>query len=157
MVTVNRCRVWLTHPKTECDGFERLEAEAHGRLLRVKLGSRAVRASRPNWRVGLEKHGSSGKTVSILSGAISGDQGLKCPYLAEILATDRRVSVIVGHLAGFGARTENPRVGGLIPPHATMHINAKSRRCTRTHSSWPNIPASGPAVQYFGPLLACDV
>ena len=48
--------------------------------------------------------------------------------------------------------TENPRVGGSIPPLATIQINISNQEvaCERM-DSLSNI---GAGVQYFGPLLA---
>jgi len=57
----------------------------------------------------------------------------------------------VSHLARFEAGTENPRVGGSIPPLATIQINILNQDVASARiDSLSNIRAG---VQYFGPLL----
>jgi hypothetical protein len=52
----------------------------------------------------------------------------------------------------FWPWTENPRVGGSIPPLATIQINISDQEvASGGMDSWSNIGAD---VQYFGPLLA---
>jgi hypothetical protein len=48
--------------------------------------------------------------------------------------------------------TENPRVGGSIPPPATIQINISNQEvATERMDSLSNISVG---VQYFGPLIA---
>jgi hypothetical protein len=52
----------------------------------------------------------------------------------------------------FQTRTENPRVGGSIPPLATIQINISNQEvASERMNSLSNISAG---VQYFGPLFA---
>jgi hypothetical protein len=49
-------------------------------------------------------------------------------------------------------RTENPRVGGSIPPLATIQINISNQEvASERMNSLTNISTG---VEYFGPLLA---
>ena len=60
----------------------------------------------------------------ILSSRISAFQGANWPYLGKILHTVEVVFVCIFiDLGRFGTWTENPRVGGSIPPLATNVIN----------------------------------
>src|SRR5215469_11270921 len=57
----------------------------------------------------------------ILSGRFSGIQRVQWPYLTKILDTSEEgFRSVVRHLTRFGTWTENPRVGGSIPPLATI-------------------------------------
>ena len=56
----------------------------------------------------------------ILSERISAFQWVKWPYLDKILDTFDKVSQWCQAVNAFGTWTENPRVGGSIPPLATI-------------------------------------
>jgi hypothetical protein len=59
---------------------------------------------------------------------------------------------LINGLMRFRTRTENPRVGGSIPPLATIQINISNQEvASERMSSLSNISAG---VQYFGPLFA---
>ena len=58
----------------------------------------------------------------------------------------------ISNLNRFEAGTENPRVGGSIPPLATIQINNSDQEVASGRvNPWSNIRA---AVQYLGPLFA---
>jgi len=58
----------------------------------------------------------------------------------------------ISHLNRFEEGTENPRVGGSIPPLATIQVNISNQEvASERMSSLSNISAG---VQYFGPLFA---
>ena len=57
----------------------------------------------------------------------------------------------IGHLNRFEEGTENPRVGGSIPPLATIQINSNQEVASERMDSLSSISAG---VQYFGPLFA---
>src|SRR5450432_675497 len=78
------------HPSFVRESFDFLEfliADGHRGQERVNLcrSPSAVRSNRPTRRVESWKNTGTAKQRPILSGAISGNQGLKCRYLAEIL------------------------------------------------------------------------
>jgi hypothetical protein len=58
----------------------------------------------------------------------------------------------ISNLNRFEEGTENPRVGGSIPPLATIQINIPNQEvASERMDSLSNISAG---VQYYGPLLA---
>src|ERR1039457_83939 len=95
----------------------------------------------------------AGKKCPILSGAISGKQGLKCPYLAEILDTGRRVFYyfsITWRVLKPGLKI---RVSGVqFPPWPPMKSIFQIKKLHQT--AWTLRLTISAGVQYFGPLLA---
>jgi hypothetical protein len=60
--------------------------------------------------------------------------------------------IMINELAGFRTWTENPRVGGSIPPLVTIQINISNQEVASERlESLSNISVG---VQYFGPLFA---
>ena len=58
----------------------------------------------------------------------------------------------ISNLNRFAAGTENPRVGGSIPPLATIQINNSNQEVASEPMDF--LSNIGAAVQYFGPLFA---
>ena len=62
------------------------------------------------------------ETASNIKWRYPGNQDLKCLYLGEILdVLSKGFRCHFSDLVCFGHWTENPRVGGSIPPLATMN------------------------------------
>jgi hypothetical protein len=85
------------------------------------------------------------------------EQNLARRWLEGLTVTPRARSNTRPFLGGQVAqlveqRTENPRVGGSIPPLATIQINISNQEvASERMDSLSNISAG---VQYFGPLFA---
>jgi hypothetical protein len=61
-------------------------------------------------------------------------------------------SFYIRWLGAFRTRTESPRVGGSIPPLATIQINIANQEVASERIDFLSNTCAG--VQYFGPLFA---